>query len=152
MTSIRYLPHVDMLLQALRIPRDRLDGRTKIAIDPKLLTHLLRQVIANLPFDESYYLTAHGDLSTAHNRGEIGDLHRHFVEAGYFEGRLGTAPEVDAEYYLATYPDVGRAIAAGQIGSAAEHYAQRGAAEGRAPNASLAPAIERWMTALKPEG
>lgn len=152
MTSPRYLPHVDLLLQSLRISPERLDSRTKIAVDPRLLIHVLRQIVASLPFDEAFYLTAHDDLATAHNRGEIGDLHRHFVEAGYLEGRAGTAPEVDAAFYLATYPDVGRAIAAGQIASAEDHYIQRGAAEGRAPNAALVPAIERWMTVLKPEG
>ena len=146
-----YLPHVDLLMQALRISRDRLDGRSKVAVDPRLLVHVLRQIVAAQPFDESFYLTAYDDVATAHNRGEIGDLHRHFVEAGFLEGRLGAAPVVDSAYYLATYPDVGRAIAAGQITSAEDHYIQRGAAEGRAPNPAAAEHVERWMTVLNPE-
>lgn len=147
-----YIPHVDLLMQALRISRDRLDGRSKIAVDPRLLVHVLRQIVAAQPFDDSFYLTAYDDVATAHNRGEIGDLHRHFVEAGFLEGRLGAAPVVDSAYYLATYPDVGRAIAAGQIASAEDHYIQRGAAEGRAPNPGCAEQVERWMTVLNPEG
>ena len=146
-----YLPHVDLLMQALRISRDRLDSRSKVAVDPRLLVQVLRQIVAAQPFDESFYLTTYEDVATAHNRGEIGDLHRHFIEAGFLEGRLGAAPVVDAAYYVATYPDVGRAIAAGQIGSAEEHYIQRGAAEGRAPDAATAEQVERWMTVLTPE-
>lgn len=151
-TSASFLPHIDTLLQALRVSRDRLDSRSKIAVDTRLLVHVLRQIVAAMPFDEAYYLTTYNDVADAHNRGEIGDLHRHFVEAGFFEGRLGADPEVNAEYYLATYPDVGRAIAAGQIASAEDHYVQRGAAEGRAPNPDCAPQIEYWMTVLRPEG
>ncbi len=152
LTPLTYLPHVDLLMQALRISRDRLDSRSKIAVDPRLLLQVLRQIVAAQPFDESFYLTAYDDVATAHNRGEITDLHRHYIEAGFLEGRLGAAPQVDSAYYLATYPDVGRAIAAGQIASADDHYLQRGAAEGRAPNPETALDVERWMTVLSPEG
>ena len=148
--STSYLPHIDLLLQALRIVRDRLDSRSKIAVDPRLLVHVIKRIVATLPFDAAFYLTTYDDV--AHAKGEIGDLHAHFIEAGFFEGRLGADPEVDAGYYLATYPDVGRAIAEGQIGAAGDHYVQRGSAEGRAPNPGLAPAVMRWMTVLRPEG
>ena len=151
-TTATYLPHVDLLMQALRISRDRLDGRSKVAVDPRLLLQLLRQIVACQPFDESFYLTTYEDIAIAHNSGEIGDLHRHFVETGFLEGRFGAAPAVDAAYYVATYPDVARAIAGGQIGSAQDHYVQRGAAEGRAPNAAAAADMARWLTALNPEG
>lgn len=151
-TPATYLPHIDLLMQALRITRDRLDGRSKVAVDPRLLLQVLRQIVAAQPFDDSFYLTAYEDVATAHNRGDITDLHRHYIEAGFLEGRLGAAPAVDSAYYLATYPDVSRAIAAGQIASAEDHYIQRGAAEGRAPNPEAAVDVERWMTVLSPEG
>jgi hypothetical protein len=141
-----------MLLQALRISRDRLDSRSKVAVDPRLLIHIIRQIARSLPFDEAFYLTTYDDVAQAHGVGTIGDLHAHFIEVGFFEGRLGADPEVDSRYYLATYPDVGRAIAGGAIGSADDHYLQRGAAEGRAPNPTLAPAVERWMAVLRPDG
>lgn len=147
-TPSSYLPHVDLLMQALRISRDRLEGRSKIAVDPRLLLHVLRQIVAAQPFDESFYLTTYDDVATAHNRGDITDLHRHYIEAGFLEGRIGAAPVVDSAYYLATYPDVGRAIAAGQIASAEDHYIQRGAAEGRAPNPQAAADVERWTFVL----
>jgi len=151
-TPAPYLPHADLLMQALRISRDRLDSRSKIAVDPRLLLHVLRQIVATQPFDEAFYLATYEDIAAAHGRGEIGDLHRHFVEAGFLEGRMGAPPAVDQDYYLATYPDVGRAIAAGQIASAMDHYVQRGATEGRAPNPAAAADVARWAVILNPEG
>jgi len=151
-TSAPYLPHIDVLLQALRVSRDRLDSRSKIAVDPRLLVHVIRQIVAALPFDEAFYLTTYDDVAQAHGKGEIGDLHAHFIETGFIEGRLGADPGVNAAFYLDTYPDVGRAIAEGQIGSADDHYVQRGAAEGRSPNPELRQAVVRWMAVLRPDG
>lgn len=36
-----YIPHIDLLLQALRVNRDRLNSKSKIAIDAKLLKTLM---------------------------------------------------------------------------------------------------------------
>lgn len=152
MPEATYVPHVEMLLQSLRISRDRLDSRSKIAVDPRLLVHVLRQIVAALPFDEAFYLTTYDDVAEAHGRGEIGDLHEHFIQAGFFEGRMGAEPVVDAAYYQATYPDVGAAIAAGTIASALDHYVQRGAAEGRAPSPAAVADVERWTVVLRPDG
>jgi len=151
-TTAPYLPHIDVLLQALRVSRERLDGRAKIAIDPRLLVHILRRIAAAQPFDEAFYLATYDDISQAHGQGAVGDLHTHFIEAGFIEGRMGAAPAVDAEFYLSSNPDVGRAIAAGQVGSAEEHYIQRGAAEGRAPTPATADTARHWMAVLRPDG
>ena len=91
-------------------------------------------------------------MAQAHGNGEIGDLHAHYIEVGFLEGRLGTIPKVDAEYYLNTYPDVSQAIASGQVGSAEEHYIHRGVTEGRSPSPIAEPAVVRWMTVLRPDG
>lgn len=151
MPEVPYLPHIEMLLQSLRISRDRLDSRSKIAVDPRLLVHVLREIVKALPFDEGFYITTYDDVAEAHGRGEIGDLHEHYIQAGFFEGRMGAEPEVDSAYYQATYPDVGQAIAAGTIASALDHYVQRGAAEGRAPSPAVAPDVERWTVVLRPD-
>lgn len=151
MPPATYVPHIAQFLHALRITRDRLDSRSKIAVDPRLLVQVIRQSVAALPFDPGYYLATYDDVAQAHASGGIADLHAHFIESGYFEGRLGADPAVDRRHYLATYPDVGRAIAEGQIASASDHYTQRGAAEGRAANPDQIADITRWMTVLRPD-
>ena len=89
-----YLPHIDLLLQAMRINRERLNSRSKIAIDARLLRTLLQAVVVNLPFSAEFYETTYPDIAEAAAAGKIPDLHRHFVETGYFEGRAGMAVEI----------------------------------------------------------
>jgi len=150
-TTTPVLPHVEVVLKALRIGRDRLDGRGKLAVDASLVKHLLVLLAATAPFDESFYRSAYPDLAEAKDRGEIADLHRHFVEAGFLEGRFGRDPRVDTEFYVGLYPDVAKVIEAGGLRSASEHYLHAGAAEGRAPSAEVAPQVIRWLAVLRPD-
>lgn len=149
MTSVEYMPHIDLLLQALRVNRERLSSKSKVAIDAKLLRMLIQTAVEKLPFSEEFYAETYPDIGDAASSGQIPDLHRHFVEAGYFEGRLGSPPEVDEDFYTSIYKDVAVAIERGDIGSATEHYLRSGAAEGRVPNATVRPQLEAWMSVLR---
>ena len=148
MTANIYLPHIDHLLRGLHVTRARLASRTKIAIDTALLRALLQAIVAALPFDEAFYRARNPDIEAAFRAGQITDLHRHFVETGYLEGRFGAPPPVDEAFYAATYKDIGAAIARGEMPSAAEHYLRAGAAEGRLPCADLRAEVERWASVL----
>lgn len=143
-----FLPHIEQLLAALRVSRERLNSRSKIAIDTRLLRTLLQSLAERLPFDPAFYLARNPDIAAAHAAGQIADLHRHFIESGFLEGRFGAPPEVDETFYAATYKDIGAAIARGEIPSAAEHYLRSGAAEGRLPSERLRPEVERWAAVL----
>ena len=112
MQNPEYLPHIEPLLQALRVNRERLNSKSKIAIDAKLLRGLIQAIIARSPFSDEFYLDAYPDIAEAHAAGNIPDLHRHFVESGFFEGRFGAPPEVDEAFYTTYYKDVGQAVAA----------------------------------------
>lgn len=151
MTEPSYVPHIDLLLQALRVGRERLGSRAKIAIDARLLRKLLMTLAATLPFDEAFYLSNYPDLAEAHAAGGIRDLRTHFVEVGFFEGRIASRPEVDEAYYTTTYPDVAQAILRGDVSSGTEHYMRAGIAEGRVPNPAMLEAIESWFTVLRDE-
>ena len=142
------LPHAALLFQSLRISRDRLGVRSKVAIGTGLLRVLLAEAIRNQPFDEAFYREANPDLDAAFQRGEIADLHEHFVEEGYLEGRVAAAPQVDEAFYLATYKDVRDAMRRGDVGSAREHYLRAGAAEGRLANPAQRPVADRWAAIL----
>jgi hypothetical protein len=146
-----YIPHVDLLLQALRINRERLSSKSKIAIDAKLLKMLLQTLAAGAPFSEQFYLATYSDVAEAHNAGQIQDLHRHFIETGFFEGRFGAAPTVDETYYTTMYKDVAVAIGRGDVVSGADHYMRSGASEGRLPSARMKTEIEAWLGVLRDE-
>lgn len=151
-TSTVFLPHIDLLLQALRINRERLASRSKIAIDARMLRALLQSLAESLPFSEEFYLETYPDVADAYAAGKIPDLRQHFVDSGYLEGRLGSAPEVDEAFYSATYRDVAQVIARGDVSSGLEHYLRSGASEGRLPNAASKPAVENWMAVLREDG
>lgn len=144
-----YLPHIDQFLRALRINRERLNSKSKVAIDAKLLRMLLQALARNLPFSEEFYLQSYPDIAEAHAQGQIEDLHAHFVELGFFEGRAGAPPPVDEAFYLSTYRDVADAVQRGDVKSGAEHYLRSGAAEGRVPNAQLKPLTDSWAAVLR---
>jgi hypothetical protein len=148
MSTVNYLPHAAQLLHSLRISRERLATRSKVAIGTPLLRALLREVVRSMPFDEAFYRQANPDIDTAIRAGEIDDPHEHYVELGYLEGRLGWPPPVDEAFYLSTYTDVGDALRRGDIGSAREHYMRSGAAEGRLPSPALRPLLDHWAAIL----
>ncbi len=144
-----YIPHIDLLLQALRVNRDRLNSKSKIAIDAKLLKTILQAMVAGAPFNEAFYKQNYPDLAAAQASGAIPDLHKHFIETGYFEGRFGAAPPVDEAYYTSTYKDVGQAVLKGDVTSGTEHYLRSGASEGRVPNEEIRAELEAWMLVLR---
>ncbi len=152
MQETLYLPHIDLLLQSMRINRDRLNSRSKIAVDAKLLRTLLQRIVMQLPFSAEFYETTYPDIGEAAAAGKIPDLHRHFVETGFFEGRLGCAVEVDEEFYTGLYKDVALAVQRGDVVSGADHYMRSGAAEGRIPNPALKPEIDVWTGILRVTG
>jgi len=136
-----YLPHIDLLLQALRINRARLNS--------KLLRGLIEASVARTPFSEEFYLRTYPDIAEAHAAGTIPDVHRHYIETGFFEGRLGSPPPVDEAFYTSYYKDVGQAVTRGEIISATEHYLRQGAAEGRIPNRQIKPEVDFWISILR---
>ena len=149
MDAVQYMPHIELLLQSLRINRDRLTSKSKIAIDARLLRTLLQSLVASTAFDEKFYLRTYPDVAQAVASGSITDPHRHFIEVGFIEGRFGAPPPVDEEYYRATYQDVAAAIANADVISGADHYMRSGAAEGRLPSAELAREVETWRSVLQ---
>ncbi len=149
MAQLPYVPHIDLFLQALRINRERLNSRSKVAVDAKLLKLLLQTIVECAPFSEEFYLQNYPDIAEAHAAGDLTDLRQHFVEHGYFEGRIGAPIEVDAAYYTRLYQDVGQAVLRGEVKSVAQHFRQSGYAEGRIPRATLEPVVERWLSVLR---
>lgn len=144
-----YLPHIDLFLRAMRINRDRLGSKSKIAIDAKLLRMMLQALAQAAPFSEEFYLASNPDIAEAHAQGQIENLRAHFVELGYFEGRCGAPPPVDEAYYTSTYADVADAVRRGDVKSGCEHYMRSGASEGRVPNPDIKPQIDTWTSVLR---
>ena len=149
MTDFTALPNGRVLLSSLTLTPERLRSGTKAAVSVRLLRALLTAAIAKLPFDENFYLATYPDIMAAYQAGRISNLHEHFIEDGYFEGRLGTDPAVDDEFYRETYPDVAKALASGKVTSAFDHYVTAGCFEGRCANEADMERINPWLEVLK---
>lgn len=143
-----YFPSIEYLAAGLRLPKENLQGPKKTLVSYDLLRTLLRHALEALPFDEKAYLKQNPDLAVAWKRGEIGNLHEHFVNTGYFEGRGLTSVAFDEKWYVSTYSDVAEGIRKGQISTAKEHYEMVGEKEGRAPNPRVLDAVQAWNKLL----
>ncbi|WP_264712101.1 hypothetical protein [Limobrevibacterium gyesilva] len=116
-----------------------------------MLRFLLQTMVADSPFSEEFYLETYPDIAEAYAAGQIPDLKRHYVELGFFEGRMGAPAPVDEAYYTSLYKDVAAAVQRGDVKSGAEHYQRSGASEGRIPNAQLKALVESWAAVLRDE-
>jgi hypothetical protein len=84
----------------------------------------------HVKLDEQWYVSNYPDVAAAVKaRRTTGS--RHFIDDGFFEGRLAISPQVDEEWYLSTYKDVAEAVRTGRIKSAWHHYTSDGVREGR---------------------
>ena len=73
------------------------------------------------------------DIGSAAKAGNIRSSKQHFVDDGYFEGRLPFPILVDERWYLAENPDVAESIRKGVVVSAQDHFDRDGYREGRIP-------------------
>lgn len=148
--TTRCLPHGRVLLDGMALTPERLRTGSKVAVSLLVLRAVLSAAVSQLPFDAEFYRRTYPDIQSAYAAGQIEDLRSHFVETGYFEGRLGAEPGFDEQFYKTSYPDVVEAIATGAIGSAFEHYVRAGASEGRHANASDVAIATRWRRLFQP--
>jgi hypothetical protein len=99
-------------------------------------------------YDERVYLQHNPDVAEAYEQGKIADPRRHYIQAGYFEGRKASDAAPDEKWYLETYGDVADGVREGVVASAKAHFAQRGEAECRSPNPEALPWIREWAELL----
>lgn len=141
-----YVPSCASILRALGIDPERANKYQDEVVSIKIETiHLLLKYIAmSADFDEAVYLRENPDVAAAYEDGRINSLHQHFVQAGFFEGRVASVSPVDEAWYAEHYADVGQAISAGGPSSAAAHFVLRGEFEWRAPNLDALPWVRAW--------
>jgi hypothetical protein len=108
-------------------------GELRVSLSYEDFIRLLRMMIAGIEVDEAWYLTVHQDIARAVNAGAVASAKQHFVDDGYFEGRLPGPMMVDERWYLERYPDVAEGVRKGVITSGQQHFAEDGYREGRLP-------------------
>jgi hypothetical protein len=93
----------------------------------------LRLLLAGIDVDEDWYLAQNPDIAEAIVAGTTESAKRHFVEHGYFEGRLPFRIAVDERWYLLQNPDVAENVRKEVVVSGQRHFELNGYREGRLP-------------------
>jgi hypothetical protein len=121
-------------LQKLVQQTKRPDGGADVKLPKDVFDRLLRAALAGSHFDEEWYLKANPDVAAAVRARKVESGHTHYINTGYFEGRLPYEIDVDEEYYFEKNDDVKRAARARKLRSAKEHWYSNGIKEGRDPS------------------
>lgn len=126
-----YLPPFDLLRRMVEVSTVR--GELRVGLSYDDFIKILRMMISGIEIDEQWYLTTHEDIARAVSGGAVASAKQHFIDDGYFEGRLPFPMPVDERWYLEQYPDVAESIRRGIVGSAQQHFTEDGYREGRLP-------------------
>ena len=127
------LPPFNLLKQKLSVVT--VNGQLKVNNTYDEFLDIVRSLLRATNFDSEWYVAEYPDLAEALASGEIRSPKEHFIDSGYFEGRLPGPLKVDAAWYLEKYPDVAEGIERGDSESAEQHFLEHGYWEGRAPSA-----------------
>ncbi len=128
---MKYLPPFEVLKSYLTI--SNVKGELMVSCSYENLVEMLRQVIIGVEVDEGWYLERYPDIADAIQQGLIQSSRLHFVNDGYFEGRLPFPIRVDEGYYLKQNAGVAEYVRKGMLESGQQHFEENGYAEGRLP-------------------
>jgi hypothetical protein len=128
---VKYLPPFELIRRSIEISTVR--GELRVNLSYEDFVKILRTMIAGIEINEAWYLKTYEDIASAIRSGIVRSAKQHFVDDGYFEGRLPFPMPVDEKWYLAQNPDVAESIRRGDVPSAQGHFDQDGYREGRLP-------------------
>jgi hypothetical protein len=127
-----YVPPMSVLKRKLEIVSTK--GKLRVNNEYEEFVDILKLLLRAVPVDEAWYLTRYPDVAEAVNTRIFKSAKHHFVEIGYFEGRMPCQFQVDDRWYLEKYADVAEGVRNGDIKSAEEHFLSHGYEEGRLPS------------------
>jgi hypothetical protein len=128
---VKYLPPFELIRRSIEIATVR--GELRVNVSYENFVGILRTLIRGIEVNEDWYARTYEDIGQAIKEGVIRSAKQHFVDDGYFEGRLPFPILVDEKWYLTEYADVAEGIRTGVIESAQEHFSKDGYREGRLP-------------------
>ena len=128
---MNYVPPFDLIRRSVEITTVR--GELRVNVSYEDFVKLLKMMIAGIEVDEGWYLRTYEDIGQAVKDGTVKSARQHFIDDGYFEGRLPGPVRVDEAWYLKQYPDVAESVRSGLIASAQAHFDGDGYREGRLP-------------------
>jgi hypothetical protein len=120
-----------MLRRSVEISTVRGELRVSLSYDDFI--KLIRSMISGVDVDEVWYRQQYEDIGKAIREGGVASARQHFVDDGYFEGRLPFPIKVDDDWYRRENPDVADSVRTGVVQSTQVHFDEDGYREGRLP-------------------
>jgi hypothetical protein len=130
-TMVKYLPPFEIIKGMLNLTSTR--GKTRVDMTYEDFQQMIRTLLSVIEVDEAFYLSRNPDVSEGIRGGGIRSAREHFVDHGYFEGRLPYRIEVDEAWYRENHPDLATSLGNGAYATAQEHFDGPGYSEGRQP-------------------
>ena len=128
---MQYLPPFDVIKSEVATLSVR--GELRVSMPYDAFLKVIKMFAAALDVDERWYLRHYDDIEKAVRSGTLRSGRQHFIDDGYFEGRLPFPIRVDEQWYLAQNPDVAEDVRKGAIASGQAHFEEFGYREGRLP-------------------
>jgi hypothetical protein len=130
-TVVKYLPPFETIKGQVNITTTR--GKTRVDMTYEDLQQMVRILLSVIEVDADFYLGRNPDVADGIRNGDIRSAREHFIDYGYFEGRLPYRIDVDEEWYLQAHPDVAETLLEGLYATGQEHFDGPGYGEGRLP-------------------
>ena len=128
---MRYVPPFDLIRRSVEI--STVKGELRVNVSYEEFIRILKMMISGVEVNDDWYTGTYEDIGKAIKDGTVKSAQQHFVDDGYFEGRLPFPMRVDERWYLQQYPDVADSIRRDALPSAQAHFDEDGYREGRLP-------------------
>ncbi len=128
---MRYLPPFETIKAMLNLTTTR--GKTRVDMTYEDLQTMIRSLLSVVDVDEDFYLSRNPDVAAGIRNGTIRSAREHFVDHGYFEGRLPYRVAVDEKWYAESHPDLADTLGGHEYATGQDHFDGPGYAEGRQP-------------------
>jgi hypothetical protein len=129
--QVKYIAPFEKLKAMVTLTSE--EGTTQVNASYDDFLKLLRGLISYVEVDERWYLGQYDDVARAIKDGTVRSAQDHFVNNGFFEGRLPVPIKVDERWYLTTNTDVAEDVQKGIFPSGQAHFDAVGYQEGRLP-------------------
>lgn len=128
---MRYVPPFDLIRRSVEI--STVKGELRVSVSYEEFIRILKMMIAGIEVNQEWYARTYEDIGHAIKDGTVISAQKHFVDDGYFEGRLPFPMRVDEKWYLQQNPDVAESVRRGTVPSGQAHFDEDGYREGRLP-------------------
>jgi hypothetical protein len=128
---VKYIPPFDLLKSFVSIRAAH--GDLAVTCRYEGFVEMIRKLLAGIDFDEAWYLKRYPDIADAIKQGLVPSAREHFINNGYFEGRLPFPIKVNEAWYLQQNEGVADFVRRGLLESGQQHFEENGYREGRLP-------------------